>query len=40
MIYWGGEFDFSALKIELAEQKINTKQQIKTNEGVVLEFIL
>jgi folate-binding protein YgfZ len=28
------------LKIELAEKKINTKQQIKTNEGVVLEFIL
>ena len=28
------------LKIELAEKKINTKQQIKTNEGLVLEFIL
>ncbi|MDC1047259.1 hypothetical protein OAQ96_01070 [Alphaproteobacteria bacterium] len=28
------------LKIELAERKINTKQQIKTNEGVVLKFIL
>ena len=28
------------LKIELAEQKINTKQHIKTNEGLVLEFIL
>ena len=28
------------LKIELAEKKINTKQQITTNEGVVLEFIL
>ena len=28
------------LKIELAEKQINTKQQIKTNEGVVLEFIL
>ena len=28
------------LKIELAEKKINTKQQIKTNEGVVLKFIL
>ena len=28
------------LKIKLAEKKINTKQQIKTNEGVVLEFIL
>ena len=28
------------LKIELAEKQINTKQQIKTNEGMVLEFIL
>ena len=28
------------LKIELAEKKINTKQKIKTNEGLVLEFIL
>ena len=28
------------LKIELAEIKINKKQQIKTNEGVVLEFIV
>ena len=28
------------LKIELAEIKINTKKQIKTNEGLVLEFIL
>ena len=28
------------LKIELAEKKINTNQQIKTNEGVVLKFIL
>ena len=28
------------LKIELAEKKINTKQQIKTNKGVVLKFIL
>ena len=28
------------LKIELAKKKINTKQQIKTNEGVVLKFIL
>jgi hypothetical protein len=28
------------LKIELAEKKINTKQQIKTNEGVVFKFIL
>ena len=28
------------LKIELAEKKINTKQQIKTNEGLVLDFIL
>ena len=24
MIYWGGEFDFSALKIELAELKIKS----------------
>ena len=28
------------LKIELAEKKIYAKQQIKTNKGVVLEFIL
>jgi folate-binding Fe-S cluster repair protein YgfZ len=28
------------LKIELAEIKINTKKKIKTNEGLVLEFIL
>jgi folate-binding protein YgfZ len=28
------------LKIELAEKKINSKQKIKTNEGLVLEFIL
>ena len=28
------------LKIELAEKKINSKQQIKTNKGVVLKFIL
>ena len=28
------------LKIELAEKKIDTKQLIKTNEGVVLKFIL
>ena len=28
------------LKIELAEKKINTKKQIKTNEGLTLEFIL
>jgi folate-binding protein YgfZ len=28
------------LKIELAEKKINTIKQIKTNEGLVLEFIL
>ena len=28
------------LKIELAEIKINKQQQIKTNEGVVLEFIV
>ena len=27
------------LKIELAEIKINTKKKIKTNEGLVLEFI-
>ena len=27
------------LKIELAEIKINKKKQIKTNEGLVLEFI-
>ena len=25
MIYWGGEFDFSALKIELAELKIKSE---------------
>jgi len=28
------------LKIELAEIKINKKKQIKTNEGLILEFIL
>ena len=28
------------LKIELAEIKINKKKQIKTNEGLVLKFIL
>ena len=28
------------LKIELAEKKINAHQQIKTNEGLVLEFII
>ena len=28
------------LKIELAEKKINTKKQIKTNKGLVLKFIL
>ncbi len=28
------------LKIELAESKINKKQKIKTNEGLVLEFIV
>ncbi len=33
-------FMLAMLKIELAEKKINTKQQIKTNEGLVLEFIL
>ena len=26
MIYWGGEFDFSALKSELAELKIKTEK--------------
>ena len=25
MIYWGGEFDFSALKLELVELKIKTE---------------
>ena len=33
-------FVLAMLKIELAEKKINTKQQIKTNDGLVLEFIL
>ena len=33
-------FVLAMLKIELAEKKINTKQQIKTNEGVILKFIL
>ena len=28
------------LKIELAEMKMNKQQQIKTNEGIVLEFIV
>ena len=28
------------LKIELAEKKINKQEQIKTNEGFVLEFIV
>ena len=28
------------LKIELAERKINAQEQIKTNEGLVLEFII
>ena len=28
------------LKIELAESKINKKQKIKTNDGLVLEFIV
>ena len=28
------------LKIELAQKKIDSKQKIKTNEGLVLEFIL
>ena len=33
-------FVLAMLKIELADKKINTKQQIKTNEGLILEFIL
>ena len=33
-------FVLAMLKIELAEKKINTKQQIKTNEGLILDFIL
>jgi len=28
------------LKIELAERKINVQHQIKTNEGLVLEFMI
>ena len=28
------------LKIELAENKINKQQKIKTNDGLVLEFIV
>ena len=28
------------LKIELAERKINAQQKIKTDEGLVLEFIV
>ncbi len=33
-------FVLAMLKIELADKKIITKKQIKTNEGLVLEFIL
>ena len=33
-------FILAMLKIELAEGKINAQQQIKTDEGVVLEFIV
>ena len=33
-------FVLAMLKIELADKKINTKKQIKTNDGLVLEFIL
>ena len=33
-------FVLAMLKIELAEKKKNTKQQIKTNEGLILDFIL
>ena len=33
-------FVLAMLKIELADKKINTKKQIKTNEGLILEFIL
>ena len=40
MINIKNNFVLAMLKIELAEKKINTKQQIKTNDGLVLEFIL
>ena len=33
-------FVLAMLKIELADKKIITKKQIKTNDGLVLEFIL
>ncbi|MDC0058079.1 hypothetical protein OAJ21_02650 [Pelagibacteraceae bacterium] len=33
-------FMLAMLKIDLAEKKINTKKKIKTNEGLVLDFIL
>ena len=33
-------FVLAMLKIELADKKIITKKQIKTNEGLILEFIL
>ena len=33
-------FILAMLKIELAEGKINAQQQIKTDEGLVLEFII
>ena len=33
-------FVLAMLKIELAERKINAQQQIKTDEGLVLEFII
>ena len=34
------KFVLAMLKIELADKKIITKKQIKTNEGLILEFIL
>ena len=36
----GVDLELSDLKIELADKKIVTKKQIKTNEGLILEFIL
>ena len=33
-------FILAMLKIELAEGKINAQKQIKTDEGLVLEFII
>ena len=33
-------FVLAMLKIELADKKLITKKQIKTNEGLILEFIL